>query len=204
MVKDNALLPHPGESLEHLLLHRIPAEAEVVMIGEASHGTGGALASLHRLPAWPGLAALLEEAGARTTVTGEGGRATRSKADSGMAWRSLCSRPRLPAAWPRFLPGCAADDFYRMRADITKMLIQERGFNGGEDWRGRGCDVGRRAARKDGRPASTMLVPLQTSMRAAACTATYHTEVLAKCFYLLPSCTLLAHVWQAGACNRHH
>lgn len=52
--------------------------------------------------------------------------------------------------------------------------------------------------------ASTMLVPLQTSMRAAACTATYHTEAPAKCFYLLPSCTLLAHVWQAGACNRLH
>lgn len=39
-VKDNALLPRPGAPLERSLLQRIPAEAEVVMIGEASHGTG--------------------------------------------------------------------------------------------------------------------------------------------------------------------
>ncbi|KAL4422753.1 hypothetical protein ABPG75_008950 [Micractinium tetrahymenae] len=60
LVKDNALLPRPGEPLERALLQRIPAEAEVVMVGEASHGT---------------------------------------------------------------------DDFYRMRAEITKLLIRERGFN---------------------------------------------------------------------------
>lgn len=38
--QDSALLPSPGRPLERQLVDRIPQAAEVVMIGEASHGTG--------------------------------------------------------------------------------------------------------------------------------------------------------------------
>ncbi|EFN51233.1 hypothetical protein CHLNCDRAFT_141245 [Chlorella variabilis] len=60
LIKNSAILPGPGRPLERCLLDRIPADAQYVLIGEASHGT---------------------------------------------------------------------EEFYSMRAELTKMLIQERGFN---------------------------------------------------------------------------
>lgn len=41
VVRHSALLPRKGSPLPHVLLGRIPEEAKFVLLGEASHGTGG-------------------------------------------------------------------------------------------------------------------------------------------------------------------
>lgn len=99
-MQGNALLTSAATPLAHALLERLPGEAEFVLIGEASHGTGERVGRR-------GATAL----GSHTTLP-------------------------LPHALANVLPLLhtsrpTTEDFYKLRGELTKLLISERGFNAG-------------------------------------------------------------------------
>jgi hypothetical protein len=115
LVRNSALLPREGRPLQRALLERIPAEAKYVLIGEASHGTGGrthmhaCITLIHFVH--------LTNAPCISLPAGQHG-----------AHSLAVHTTKVGAAVP---PPPPTEDFYAMRAELTKLLIQERGFNAG-------------------------------------------------------------------------
>lgn len=107
LVKQAALRPQEGAPLERRIFEAIDPEAEIVMIGEASHGTDVS----------PGC----------------------SLAAGSCSWGNIASGnfielfvsccARRPYLLHRPSTAAPAQEFYRVRAEVTKLLIQERGFS---------------------------------------------------------------------------